>query len=242
VPTHRAPFDRFEWLPHLQRWTALWGCPELAGELRVAVTSRMRVSLGRCYAARREIRLASFLLEAPRGLLEEVLCHEVAHAAVFALHGPAPRPHGPEWKALMRAAGFAPRVRFAAEDMARLPAAARRARVVWDHRCPHGHARRLAGRPERRWRCAACRRAGLAGVLVIERTTAEAAARSPMPEAPMALPSRQGARGWLRQGGVRRGFERLRAAFGPSPQSPPSNSAARREGQGESPCPSPKRI
>jgi len=29
--------------------------------------------------------------------LEEVLCHELAHVAVYRLHGRAARTHGPEW-------------------------------------------------------------------------------------------------------------------------------------------------
>jgi hypothetical protein len=50
--------------------------------------------------------------DALRDLLEEVLCHELAHVAVYRLHGRAVRPHGPEWKGLVAAAGFKPRARF----------------------------------------------------------------------------------------------------------------------------------
>lgn len=211
--------------PQLEAWTALWSCPGLAPALDVRFTTRLRTSLGRCFPERREIRLASYLLDGPRPLLEEVLCHEAAHAAVFALHGGrrrprgprpygprphGPRPHGPEWKRLMRLAGFAPRVRIPAAEMADLPAPAQRARVVWDHRCPLGHARRLAGRPVRQWRCAACRQAGLPGTLVIERTTAEVAARLPFPEAFPAVSSAEPDRATAAGGGP----GRLRAVLG----------------------------
>ncbi|MGH0038277.1 MAG: SprT family zinc-dependent metalloprotease [Myxococcota bacterium] len=216
-----APFDP---LPHLERWTTLWSCPELAAALTVRFTTRLRTSLGRCHAQRGELRLAAYLLEAPRPLLLEVLCHEAAHAAVFALHGAGPRPHGsgprphgPEWKGLMGAAGLVPRVRIPASELAALPAPAQRARVVWDHRCPLGHARRLAGRPMRRWRCVACRNAGLSGVLVIERTSADVAARTPFP-APLAALSSAEERPRRSRGLHGRGLERLRRAFGGAPE------------------------
>jgi predicted SprT family Zn-dependent metalloprotease len=72
----------------------------------------MTRSLGRCHPERRLIRLASWLREAPDVLLAEVLCHEVAHVAVHELHGSDCRPHGSEWKALMRTAGYPARTRI----------------------------------------------------------------------------------------------------------------------------------
>ena len=57
----------------------------------------MRVSLGRCLASQGEIRIAQFLLSGPPGLLEEVLCHEVAHAAAAARFVARIRPYGTEW-------------------------------------------------------------------------------------------------------------------------------------------------
>ena len=72
----------------------------------------MRVSLGRCLASQGEIRIAQFLLSGPPGLLEEVLCHEVAYAAAAARFGARIRPHGTEWRGLMRDAGFEPRTRI----------------------------------------------------------------------------------------------------------------------------------
>jgi predicted SprT family Zn-dependent metalloprotease len=41
-----------------------------------------------------------------------VLCHELAHLAARERHGDRIRPHGPEWKALMRAAGYEPKTRL----------------------------------------------------------------------------------------------------------------------------------
>ncbi|MBW2273116.1 MAG: SprT-like domain-containing protein [Deltaproteobacteria bacterium] len=85
--------------------------------------------------------------------------------------GAALRPHGREWKALMRRAGFAPRARI---PEAQLPAAARArtaAGLRWDHSCPLCGARRIARRRMPQWRCRACREAGLAGELVMVELT-----------------------------------------------------------------------
>lgn len=41
--------------------------------------------------------------------LTDTVAHEVAHYLVHRLHGARARPHGPEWKQVMRALGAAPR-------------------------------------------------------------------------------------------------------------------------------------
>jgi predicted SprT family Zn-dependent metalloprotease len=114
------------------------------------------------------IRLAAHLANGRRDLLEEVLCHELAHVAVHRLHGPKARPHGREWKGLVAAAGFEPRVRFPLEEGGFPPRPPRR-RARYEHRCPVCQAMRMAGRPVRNWRCVECLRAGLSGKLVITR-------------------------------------------------------------------------
>jgi predicted SprT family Zn-dependent metalloprotease len=72
----------------------------------------MSRSLGRCALRTGDIRLNARLLDGPEAALLEVACHEAAHAASYILHGPKARPHGREWKALMRAAGYQPIVRW----------------------------------------------------------------------------------------------------------------------------------
>jgi SprT protein len=128
----------------------------------------MRTSLGLCAPKRRELRIARFVVDGPRDLLLEVLCHEAAHAAVYEIHGRRVRPHGREWRGLMKAAGYEPR--------ARLPAGALDgrfgsvvSRVVWEHRCNVCQAQRQAGRPVREWRCVRCRASGREGSLTITR-------------------------------------------------------------------------
>ena len=93
---------------HLAEWSTRWNRPGLETRVTVQFSSRMTRSLGRCYTERGLIRLSERLLEGPRSLLEEALCHELAHVAVHELNGKRCRPHGPEWKTLMRAAGYEP--------------------------------------------------------------------------------------------------------------------------------------
>ena len=158
------------WRPRIDDWARQWGVAGLESRLALQVSPRMFRSLGRCAPHKLELRVAAFLLDGPTELLDEVLCHEAAHAAVFELHGSAPKPHGQEWRALMDAAGFPARLRIPVPG----ELGARRkqeGRATWAHRCPVCHATRLAGRPVRQWRCAVCREAGLSGELEIRRAT-----------------------------------------------------------------------
>jgi predicted SprT family Zn-dependent metalloprotease len=99
-------------------------------------------------------------------VLEEVLCHEAAHLAVFQLFGESCRPHGPEWAQLMRAAGFEPRRRLVLDE-AGSPSLSSRPRHVYIHYCPVCQWERVGGRPVRSWRCPYCSVLGLDGVLEI---------------------------------------------------------------------------
>jgi hypothetical protein len=96
----------------LDRWLHLWTVPELKAKSRIEWSSRLTRSLGRAFPEKRLIRIASFLSTADEPLLEEILCHEMAHLATRELYGLKSRPHGPEWKALMVKAGFEPRTRL----------------------------------------------------------------------------------------------------------------------------------
>ena len=114
----------------LQSWCHLWAADDLAAQITVEFSSRMTRSLGRCYPERNLIRIAQFVLEDSDALVQEVLCHEAAHLAAHHLHGSSIRPHGPEWKALMLAAGYPPTVRFKLESVPRPPVKARRPRTL----------------------------------------------------------------------------------------------------------------
>ena len=113
APRRRAatppPGSYAQWL---EEWESLWGVPGLSAHARVTFSGRLRRALGRCSPRSGSIRLNPALLDADPEVLREVVCHEAAHAAAWLLHGRQARPHGREWKALMRQAGYEPRVRW----------------------------------------------------------------------------------------------------------------------------------
>ena len=158
--------------PHLRRalrrWGKLWKVEDLDRRITVAFSSRLTSSIGRCNLARGEIRLTSYLQAGSQRLLHMVLCHEAAHVATYLRHGPGRRPHGPEWSALVTAAGYTPARKLTTDDIN--PAPKRRGPSgLLRHLCPVCQHVRWARRPVRAWRCATCREAGLQGLLVIER-------------------------------------------------------------------------
>lgn len=154
----------------LHRWANQWGLrwklPGLKDRIIVEFSPRMRVSLGRSYPQRGLVRLHPSV-ETDDALLREVLCHEVAHVAVFELHGTKCQPHGPEWQALVRAAGFEPHVRCKHVGSQAAQKLGGRIAPFFEHRCPVCQAVRHARRRVSRWRCAACVAAGLDGEMCI---------------------------------------------------------------------------
>jgi ribosomal protein L37AE/L43A len=72
----------------------------------------------------------------------------------------------------MRRAGYEPRARIPTAEAARAGVRIVR-RGRWEHRCPVCRASRLAMRPFRRWRCAACRMRGRDGTLEITRVSGD---------------------------------------------------------------------
>lgn len=159
----------------LDQWLDAWKTPELTQRATIEWSPRLTRSLGRCYPQRHLIRIASYLEFAEPALLpallEEVLCHELAHLAAREHHGDRIRPHGPEWKALMRAAGYEPKTRLPLPKSLTKAASPKRSRHDWHyiHRCPVCQRTHVARRSMRRWRCRACVDAGLDGILTITR-------------------------------------------------------------------------
>lgn len=155
------------WDSQIRSWGGLWDCHGLEHRVTVSVSTRLRTSLGRCLPERGEVRIAEAVAEGPAPLLEEVLCHELAHVAVFERYGRAVRPHGEEWAALVRQVGFEPRTRLPVSLLNQAGVKLRGPSLTYEHRCPVCGARRLARRPVRRWRCARCVDDGLGGRLEI---------------------------------------------------------------------------
>lgn len=150
----------------LTAWASLWSVPELPENVRIVFSQRLTSALGRCTPRSGSIRLNPGLLDAPPESLREVVCHEAAHVAAWLVHGRCTRPHGREWRNLMRLAGYEPRVRWA-EGSVPLAVRRRRPAVVYIHACPVCGANWAAKRRVSQWRCAACVDAGLDGRLVI---------------------------------------------------------------------------
>ena len=149
-------------------WSKKWRLPGLENNIQIEFSGRLRTSLGRTLPARRVVRLNRLLLLPDnQALLPEVLCHEVAHVATFDLHGSHCRPHGPEWKSLVLAAGYPARLRLGLASDNRTTQVPIRRSVIYQHRCPVCQAVRFARRPNRRWLCGECVASGEPGSLVI---------------------------------------------------------------------------
>jgi len=163
------PFGHDPWPERISVWAECWGVAGLEQRVSIALSSRMRTSLGRCIPSRGQVRIANFVLDGPEALVEEVVCHELAHVAVVELHGGGVRAHGGEWRALMQRAWCRPRARIPATELEAAIPHDQSSRVLWAHRCTTCEMTHMAGRPVKNWRCRACRRRGLSGELLIDR-------------------------------------------------------------------------
>jgi len=141
---------------------SLWGIPEVACCVDIQFSRRLRSTLGRTRVDIRRVRLNPVLVEKSEGLLEEVLCHELAHIAVYERFGAKARPHGPEWAGLVRQAGYEPRLSAAIDGETKHINEQR-----FEHLCPVCQVVRYAKRSMTTWRCESCVDAGLEGRLLI---------------------------------------------------------------------------
>jgi predicted SprT family Zn-dependent metalloprotease len=150
----------------IQSWTRKWNATAITEHVECEWSSRLRRSLGLAYPERMLVRL-SLLLKEPKyaSLFDEVLCHEVAHIAVFHVHGKAATSHGPEWKELLRMVGYEPRRSYRTDS---LPERKGHESISYDHICPICQAKRTARRPMPSWCCVACQNAGLDGEMIIQ--------------------------------------------------------------------------
>ena len=99
--------------------------------------------------------------------IRQILCHELAHAAVVMKCGRAACSHGTEWRHFVRVAGFEPETHLVSHQAGRATSKVSRAPPVYEHRCVICQAVRLARKPVPNWRCVECVGAGLEGALEI---------------------------------------------------------------------------
>ncbi len=161
------------------QWYALWEVDSegaIDASVDVKVNRRLTTTLGNCRPARALIGLNSILLTPPNeDLLEETLCHELAHLITHRRYGRAAKPHGYEWASLMLSAGFPARTQIPSYEIdgyvAGKQKAARRPRkrYQYEHYCPACDAVMIAGRTNYRWRCSPCLSAGRSGELTVTR-------------------------------------------------------------------------
>jgi predicted SprT family Zn-dependent metalloprotease len=147
------------------RFGAIWSAGSLSTTVRIAVSPRLTRSLGRADVRQRRITLAAGLTHAGT-LLDQVLCHELAHIVAFDRVGRSEGPHGPTWQYLVSEAGYAPQRRLPG-PASLAPIKLRSTSRKYAHRCPVCSFVRVASRRMPRWRCADCVLAGLDGHLDI---------------------------------------------------------------------------
>lgn len=161
-------------------WATLgYGVPA-ADTVELAINSRYRRRLATADGHARRITLRGDFAGWPAPMLRSVLIHELAHLAVHERDGRV-RPHGEQWRALMRAAGLSSRAMAASScgtgaRRPRLQAEVREkqtrsaGRLPYEHRCPVCHMVRYAKRPVPAWRCRTCLGQGLDGMLSIRQS------------------------------------------------------------------------
>ena len=153
----------------LTGWAKLWDI-KLVGEVTITFTPRMTRSAGRAIPARRELRFSTRVLHADTPLQKEIACHEFAHLVLAQRPGSRPKPHGPQWQALMRQAGFPPRTGVPLAPGHAGQTTKKKARKAhWLHTCHVCGFQKLARARVPAWRCPSCRTAGLEGRLSAER-------------------------------------------------------------------------
>jgi predicted SprT family Zn-dependent metalloprotease len=162
VPKHRRMMVRPLYLRVLAK---LWKRPDLE-QLQFRVNEHLVSTIARWVPSTDVIELSPSA--ARRRVRREVVCHEAAHRVVWERYGRRARPHGAEWRALVRAAGFDPKA-----TLVRCGERHRRATdaPMFRHVCLVCQFSKRAKRRMVRWRCPECRAVGLEGILRIERVS-----------------------------------------------------------------------
>jgi len=146
-------------------WIRQWRVPTLLRQISLRRNTSLRTTIARWRENEKCLELGPRFLRMRRRQ-DEIVCHELAHAAALEIYGEGVSPHGAEWRALIAAAGFLPTVTFTAEKSS--SQVSRRIGGTWyEHRCPVCHAVRFAKKRVPQWKCTECSEHGLPGLLKI---------------------------------------------------------------------------
>jgi predicted SprT family Zn-dependent metalloprotease len=166
----RASLEPFVLPPYLSaiamQLQEAWHMPGLLLNVSFRCNPRLRTTIARWVLKKNRIELGPRFFTL-RQSQPRILCHELAHKVAIALHGRRVLPHGPEWRALIEAAGFSPETQLKTHRRTGVPKP--RTAIVrrYEHRCPVCQAVRVSKRPVRLWRCVECAGSGLPGRLLI---------------------------------------------------------------------------
>lgn len=163
MPSREKSGDHLSFVGKIARYAELWRCPELEELVSMRFSSRLRKSWARTNLGTGTISVAAELRENEE-LLQQVICHELAHIVASRRTGRTERPHGSTWQRLMLSAGYEPSLRLPPKEVS--PNGSRQAhRFV--HLCSVCGFTRIARKRMTQWRCADCVAAGLDGHLLV---------------------------------------------------------------------------
>ncbi len=134
----------------------LWGAPGRG--FRWRWNFRMRSRAGAAWLHEDRIDLNPRLLAQNPDSWKAILAHELAHLLVHDRHGEEARPHGPEWRDLMRRAGHPPAATHSFDTRGLRRQRPRRKNRAWLflHCCLHCTASWISGRLRRDRVCPNC--------------------------------------------------------------------------------------
>lgn len=135
------------------RCLSAWRMESLLPRVRIVYNPRLTTTLGRACLDDLRVELNPRLLADHPGQLIPTLAHELAHLVVHERHGKSARPHGTEFRLLLR------QLRLPDEARHHLPVRhlrRQRTRYLYLHRCSVCGASFLARSVRRNYYCVAC--------------------------------------------------------------------------------------
>lgn len=149
-------------------WICQWRVPALLQQISLRRNDSLRTTIARWRENEKCLELGPRFFRMRRRRAE-ILCHELAHSAAIRIYGQEVSPHGPEWKALVTAAGYLPSSTLKTSNPSSLTPH-RRQSTWYEHRCPVCHAVRFAKKRMPQWRCPECTEHGLPGLLEVNKS------------------------------------------------------------------------